>query len=340
MVQRMRAYELTQGEGPSALVLTERPDPTPGPGEVLLRMRAASLNYRDLAILQGTYGAFPRPLVPLSDGVGEVVAVGPGVRRFARGERVIPLYVPGWRSGLPSEEVSRRRLGGPLDGVLRELVCVHEEEATLAPPHLTDEEAATLPIAGVTAWHALFAAGRVGPGDTVVVQGTGGVSLFGLQLARLAGAQGVVTSRSAEKLARARALGATHGIHTGTHPDWETQVLALTEGRGADHVLDVVGGEGLERSIAATRLGGTVSVVGFLGGMKATFDLPLALRRMVRLQAVSVGSRESQEALGRALAAHGVRPVVDRVYPFEEAHAAFAHLESGAHFGKVVLRFG
>jgi NADPH:quinone reductase-like Zn-dependent oxidoreductase len=303
-------------------------------------LRAASLNYRDLALLEGRYLALGAPVVPGSDGVGEVVAVGPGVRRFAVGQRAIPVYVPGWRTGRPDAEAVRRRLGGPQDGVLREYLCVPEEEATPAPAHLSDAEAATLPIAGVTAWRALVAEGRLRPGDTVVVQGTGGVSLFGLQLARLAGARVLVTSRSAEKLARVEALGAAHGIDTSATPDWEAEVLRLTGGRGADHVLDVLGGAQVQRSLAAARLGGTVSLVGFLTGLEARFDLGLALRRMVRLQAVSVGSREDQEALGAALEAHGVRPVVDRVFPFEELPAAYAHLASGAQLGKVVVRFG
>ncbi|HWK90583.1 MAG TPA: NAD(P)-dependent alcohol dehydrogenase [Longimicrobium sp.] len=333
----MKTYELIRGSGLESLVLTERPVPVPGPRELLLKPRAVSLNYRDLAILRGTYGDYPRPLVPVSDGVGEVVAVGAEVRRFKVGERIIPAYVPDWVRGGPTEENSRRRLGGPLDGLLREYACIHEEAAVAAPAHLTDVEAATLPIAGVTAWHALFTAGRVGPGDTVVVQGTGGVSLFALQLARMAGARVLVTSRSPAKLERAVALGAAAGIHTGAEPEWDARVLALTEGRGADHVVDVVGGEGVGRSIGAVRVGGTVTLVGFLDSATVRFDLTRALRRVVRLQAVSVGSREDLEALGRALAVQGVRPVVDRTFSFDEAHAAYAYLASGAQFGKVVI---
>lgn len=335
----MKTYELRHGNSWESLVLTERPKPVPGPGELLLKLRAVSLNYRDVAILRGSYGDFPRPLVPVSDGVGEVVAVGPQVGRFKVGDRVIPSYVPDWVRGEPTEEETRLRLGGPLDGLLREYACVHEEAAVAAPAQLTDAEAATLPIAGVTAWHALFTAGRVGPGQTVVVQGTGGVSLFALQLARMAGARVLVTSRSAAKLERARSLGAAAGINTRDDPAWDARVLALTAGRGADHIVDVAGGDGIARSIAAVRVGGTVSLVGFLDNARVRFDLTRALRRVVRLQAVSVGSRDDLEALGRALAAQGVRPVVDATFPFERAHAAFEHLASGAHFGKVVLTF-
>jgi NADPH:quinone reductase-like Zn-dependent oxidoreductase len=335
----MKTYELTDGRGLQSLVMTERPEPVPGPRELRVRLRAVSLNYRDLAILRGTYGSFPRPFVPVSDGVGEVVAVGAEVRRFAVGDRVIPAYVPDWIRGEPTEEGTQRRLGGPLDGLLRESACVHEDAAVAAPEHLTDAEAATLPIAGVTAWHALFTAGSVGPGDTVVVQGTGGVSLFALQLARMAGARVLVTSRSPAKLERAVALGAAAGISTHAGPEWEAQVLALTGGRGADHVVDVVGGEGVGRSIAAARVGGTVSLVGFLESATVSFDLTRALRRVVRLQAVSTGSRDELEALGRALAVHGVRPVVDRMFPFDQAPEAFEHLARGSHLGKVVITF-
>ncbi|NMO18088.1 NAD(P)-dependent alcohol dehydrogenase [Pyxidicoccus fallax] len=335
----MKTYELTRGSDFRALALTERPERTPGPRELKVKLRAVSLNYRDLAILKGTYGHFPRPFVPVSDGVGEVVAVGSEVRRFAVGDRIIPAYVPDWVRGEPTEESTRRRLGGPLDGLLREYACVHEDAAVAAPKHLTDAEAATLPIAGVTAWHALFTRGAVRPGDTVVVQGTGGVSLFALQLARMAGARVLVTSRSPAKLERAVALGAAVGISTREEKAWEARVLELTEGRGADHVVDVAGGEGVGRSIEAVRMGGTVTLVGFLDSATARFDLTRAFRRVVRLQAVSAGSRDDLESLGRALEAQGVRPVVDRTFPFEQAPAAFEHLASGAHFGKVVITF-
>lgn len=322
-----------------ALTLVERPMPEVGPRDLLLRMRAASLNYRDLAIARRAYGTFGAPLIPLSDGVGEIVAVGAEVERFAVGDRVCPTYLPDWIAGEPTEETARRRLGGPLDGVLAEYVRVAEHAAVRAPSHLTDVEAATLPIAGVTAWHALFVAGGVHPGDTVVVQGTGGVSLFALTLARLAGARVIVTSSSPEKLARARELGAAEGIDYRATPDWHARVLDLTEGRGADHVIDVAGGDGLGRSIAAARVGGTVSLVGFVAGTSASLDLGATLRRVVRLQAISVGSRQSFEALTSALALHGARPIVDRVFGFEETRAAYDYLARGGHFGKVAIAF-
>jgi NADPH:quinone reductase-like Zn-dependent oxidoreductase len=334
----MKVFVSTRN-GLDGLALVERPIPTPGPHQLLLRMRAASLNYRDLDVLRGDYADFPRPFVPISDGVGEVVAIGAGVRRFAVGDRASPAYLIDWVSGEPTEELRRRRLGGPDDGVLAEYVCV-EEHALVAPPrHLTDVEAATLPIAGVTAWDALFVSSQVTPGDVVVVQGTGGVSLFALTLARLAGARVIVTSGSPAKLARALALGAEHGIDYRAEPAWHERVLALTGGRGADHVIDVAGGEGLARSLAATRVGGTVSLAGFVTGKTARIALPTVMQRRLRLQGLGVGSRASFEGLVRTLEASGARPVVDRVFPLAEARAALAYLESGAPFGKVAIAF-
>jgi NADPH:quinone reductase-like Zn-dependent oxidoreductase len=232
----------------------------------------------------------------------------------------------------------RRRLGGPLPGVLSELMVVSEQSAVAAPAHLTEEEAATLGGAGVTAWQALYTSDRLRPGETVVVQGTGGVSLFALQLARLGGAEVIVTSRSADKLARAVALGATRGIDTRATPDWEQEVLRLTRGLGADAVIDVVGGASLARSIAAARVGGVVVVLGFLDGTSSNVDLPAAIRRSVTLRSYSGRSRESYEGLARALSSSDIRPVVDRVFDFDAAREAFAYLASGAQFGKVVIR--
>ncbi|QRN99057.1 NAD(P)-dependent alcohol dehydrogenase [Archangium violaceum] len=335
----MKAFEL-RGFGLDSLVLTERPDPVPGPFEVVVRMRGASLNYRDLVLLRGTYDPNLRfPFVPLSDGAGEVVAVGPGVTRVKPGERVVLSYVQDWVAGEPVPSLVARRLGGPTDGVLAEYVKVPEHGLVHAPTHLSDVEAATLPIAAVTAWHVLFGVGRVRPGDTVLVEGTGGVSLFALQLARLAGARVLVTSGSDEKLARAKALGASAGIHYRKTPEWDEAVLALTGGRGVDHVVEVAGGANLGRALRAVRLGGEVSVVGFLEGMRSELELTQAIRRCVTLRAVSAGSRTSLEHLIRALEAHAVRPVVDRVFPFTEARAALEHLASGQHFGKVALAF-
>ncbi len=333
----MKVIELAN-LSPQGLRLAERPDPVAGPGQIVVRMRAASLNYRDLLIIRGEYGPITPPVIPVSDGVGEVVALGPGVRRFAVGDRVSPIYVTNWIDGtLPVENM--RRLGGPLDGALAEYMVVSEEAAVRAPAHLSDTEAATLPVAAVTAWHALFVHGAVKPGQVVVVQGTGGVSLFALLLARAAGAEVVVTSGSQAKLARALELGAHHGINYRETPEWHQRVLEITRGRGADHVIDVAGGEELARSIAATGVEGTVYVVGMVRGHVASIPLLATMRRSVRLQSVAVGHRASFEALVRAMELHRIRPVVDRTFAVSQLHDALAYLENGNHFGKVALSF-
>ncbi|MCP5149883.1 MAG: NAD(P)-dependent alcohol dehydrogenase [Ectothiorhodospiraceae bacterium] len=333
----MKAVELRSRDGFGGLAAVERDPPRPGPHDVVVRIRAASLNFRDLAIARGTYGNFPLPIVPLSDGAGEVVEVGDAVTRIRVGDRVCPHYVVDWRSGPPSAEVVARRLGGPLDGVLAELACVPEHAVVRTPAHMSDAEASTLPIAGVTAWQALFVQGRVQPGDVVVVQGTGGVSTFALQLARLAGARVIVTSGSPEKLERARALGAWAGIDYRAHPEWQREVERLTDGRGANHVIDVVGGANVARSVAATCIGGTLSLIGFLDAMRAEIDLPELFRRVISVQAISVGSRAAFEGLAAACEAGELRPVVDRVFPFAEHRAAFEHMAAGRHLGKVVI---
>ena len=335
----MWCIELNDGYGVEQLRRVERPVPVPGPHELLLRMRAASLNYRDLVVVRGEYGTFDLPLVPLSDGVGEVIATGDRVSRFRAGDRVCPAYVPDWIDGPPDEALVRRRLGGPLDGVFAELLVVPETAAVAVPPHLSDVQAATLPIAGVTAWRVLHGGTPLVPGSTVVVQGTGGVALYCLQLARLSGARVIVVSGTPSKAARLQTLGAEHVIDRHAPGGWDHEVLRATGGRGAELVVDLGGGDGIERSIACTRVGGTVALVGFLSGFQARFDLALAMRRQVRLQAVSVGSRADFESLARAIHGAGLTPVVDRVFPLAEYAGAFAHLAAGAHMGKIAISF-
>jgi NADPH:quinone reductase-like Zn-dependent oxidoreductase len=317
------------------LTVVTRPTPTPGPRELLLRMRAASLNYRDLAIARGEYGAYPLPLVPLSDGAGEVVAVGPEVRRFRPGDLVCPAYVPDWIDGPVREETARRRLGGTVDGVLAEWVSVAEEAAVRAPAHLTAIEAAALPVAGVSAWQALFPASGLTAGQTVAVQGSGGVSLFVVQLARAAGARVLSLVRDPSRRGRLEALGAE--VLEAADPDWPARVRAATEGAGVDLFLDVVGGPALNGAIAAARVGGTVVLFGFVGGATAPLDLTAAIRRAVTLRAVSGGSRRSFEDLVRFVEVHQIRPVVDRVFPWRHTRAAYDFLAEGRPFGKVVV---
>ncbi|MGF1640244.1 MAG: NAD(P)-dependent alcohol dehydrogenase [Rhodospirillales bacterium] len=334
----MEVWELKDAFGPDHLRRGERPDPEPGPGQVLLRMRAASLNYRDTLMIRGGYG--PRiglPLIPVSDGVGEVVAVGDGVRRVAVGDRVAPLFFQGWIGGEASADKFRDSLGGPLDGVLAQLMAVGAEGVARVPDHLGDEEAACLPCAALTAWSAVITEGGVGPGATVLVQGTGGVALFALQFAKIAGARVIVISSRDDKLARVRQLGADEVVNYRTTPEWDRTVKALTGGEGCDHVVELGGADTLERSLRAVRTGGRISLIGVLGGAKASVPLPLAVMRNVRLQGVTVGSRDGFEAMARAIARHRLRPVVDRVYPFGAVPEAFAHLEGGHHFGKVCV---
>jgi NADPH:quinone reductase-like Zn-dependent oxidoreductase len=321
-----------------SLRLAERPIPSPRRGEILLRIKAASLNYRDLSVLSGKYlPDLPLPYVPASDACGEVVEVGEEVTRFRVGERVVPLYIQGWYAGLPTAEMrSRRTLGAPLAGVLQDYLVIPAEDAVVAPSHLNDLEAATLPIAAVTAWSAL-AEGGIKPGDQVLLQGTGGVALFALQLAKVAGARVIILSSSDEKLERARQLGADVGINYRSTPDWDQAVRAATDGRGVDITVETAGAT-LAKTLAATAFGGTVSVIGFVAGMEATVPIRALIGPMVRVVGIAVGSRARFEALNRAMALHDLHPVIDTTFPLEETTAAFARMKAGAHFGKIAIR--
>jgi NADPH:quinone reductase-like Zn-dependent oxidoreductase len=334
----MKVFEL-RAFGLDALTLTERPEPKPGPGQVLLQMRAFSLNYRDFMVVKGIYNPKQRlPLVPLSDGVGKVVAVGAGVSRVKIGDRVAGIFMQNWLSGEISEDKARSSLGAQAEGVLAEYVVLHGEGVVQVPEHLTDEEAATLPCAGVTAWHALITEGGVKPGDTVLILGTGGVSLFGLQFSRLAGARVIATSSSNAKLERVMQLGASDGINYKENPEWDKVVRTLTGGLGVDHVVEVGGAGTLPQSLRAVRLGGRISLIGVLaGGGGQVNPLPILMKN-VRVQGIYVGSREMFEAMNRAIALHKLRPVVDRVFAFEEIREALRYMESGGHFGKIGIR--
>jgi NADPH:quinone reductase-like Zn-dependent oxidoreductase len=335
----MKAYTLENSFGIDSLTLTERPDPRPGPGQVLLRMRAWSLNYRDLMVVKGVYNPKLRlPFIPFSDGVGEVVGQGDGVSRVKAGDRVAGTFVQKWLDGELTDAKARTSLGGGGEGLLAEYVVLSEEGVVPVPAHLTDEEAATLPCAAVTAWHALVTSGRVEAGDSVLVQGTGGVSLFALQFAKLSGARVIATSSSDEKLARAVQLGASDGINYKKTPDWEEPVRQLTGGVGVDHVIEVGGAGTLAKSFRAVRTGGHIALIGVLTGNSGQVNPVAVLMRNLRLQGIFVGSRAMFEAMNRAIALHQLRPVVDRVFPFAEARAALRHMESAAHFGKICIR--
>lgn len=332
----MRAVEIRGSFGLENLALVERPDPEPGPRQALVRLRAAALNYRDLLMVEGKYNPKQKlPLIPCSDGAGEVVAVGEGVSRVKPGDRVCPIFAQRWISGEPIRERLRATLGGPLDGTLAELAVFDEEGLVHVPAHLTDEEAATLPCSAVTAWNALVTEGGVKAGDTVLVQGTGGVSIFALQLGRLLGARVIATSSSDEKLARVRELGAAETINYREVPEWGARAKELTGGVGVDHVVEVGGAETLQQSLRAVRLGGTISLIGNLSGTKTEILLTQIFMQKIRVNGILVGHRESFEAMNRAIAFHGMRPVIDNVFPLEEARAAFEHMGRGGHFGKI-----
>lgn len=334
----MKAWIIDGKFGLGALRLVEREAPAPGPGQVLVRVRAASVNYRDLMVVEGIYNpALPLPLIPVSDGAGEVAAVGERVTRVRKGDRVVGTFSQRWIGGRPSAEDLRATLGGPRDGVLAEYVLLEEDGVVRAPEHLSFEEAATLPIAGLTAWHALFVDAPVRAGDTVLVQGTGGVAVFAIQLARAAGARVIVISSSDEKLARAREIGAHEGINYTKTPDWDARARELTGGAGVDLVIDVAG-ETLARSVNAVRPFGQVSLIGLLAGRTAQVEVLPLLGKNVRIQGIQVGSRAWFEDMNRAITQHRLRPVIDRAYPFEEAPEAIAALRGGSHVGKLVIQ--
>jgi NADPH:quinone reductase-like Zn-dependent oxidoreductase len=334
----MRAWEIRDGLEIDKLALVERPDPAAGPGQVVVRMKAFSLNYRDLLVVKGQYN--PRmklPVVPLSDGAGEVVAVGTGVTRFRAGDRVAGLFFQQWPGGELTDAAGRSALGGGNDGVLAELVAFDEDGVVPFASHLSFEEAATLPCAGLTAWHALVTEGRIKAGDVVLVQGTGGVSLFALQFARMHGARVLATSSSDEKLKRALDLGASDGLNYKSNADWDRWARQMTGDHGVDHVVEVGGAGTLERSLKAARAGGVISMIGVLSGGGGNISLYPVLMKKLRIQGIYVGSREMFEAMDRAISLHQTRPVIDRVFPFAQAREAYHHLESSSHFGKVCI---
>ncbi|MBI3886431.1 MAG: NAD(P)-dependent alcohol dehydrogenase [Opitutae bacterium] len=336
----MKTWQITRF-GIDALELVERPVPAPGPGEVLVRWRAQSLNYRDLIIVDGSYiPQLPLPFTPLSDGAGEITAVGAGVTAWKPGDRVIGHYIQSWLDGAPTPENTRLSLGAPLPGVLTEYSVLPEHGLVPLPAHLTFEEGATLPIAALTAWNALFIHGDVAPGSTVLLEGTGGVSLFALQLAHAAGLRTIIISSSDEKLARARTLGADETINYRTVPAWSRRVRKLTNGAGVDLVLDIGGPATFTEALRAVRLGGRIAVIGFLSGTALELDTIEFMRTLATMHGIRVGSRAMFRDLLRALERHRLKPVIDREFSLTEAPAAFRHLASGAHFGKVVIRTG
>lgn len=333
----MKLYEITEPKGIDSLKLTERPTPKPGPGEVLMRVRAASLNYRDLALSKGGLARMMKlPLVPVSDGAGDVVEVGPGVATLKKGDRVAGIFTQCWLAGPPTTGMYTTSLGGGVDGMLAEYVVLREEGFVRIPEYMSYEEAATLPCAAVTSWNALVVEGHLKPGDSVLVMGTGGVSIFALQIAKMYGARVLATSSSDAKLKRLKELGAAEVVNYKTMPDWDKRVLELTGGLGVDHVVEIGGAGTLPRSINAVKTGGVVSLIGILSGAGQIDPMPLLFKN-ARIQGILVGSREMFEAMNRAFEINRIHPVIDKVFPFDQAREAYRHLESGTHFGKVCI---
>jgi len=337
----MRVFEIQGKFGLENLKIVERKDSAPGPGELLIRVRAVSLNYRDALMIRGHYNPRqPLPLIPCSDGVGEVIELGEGVQRFKVGDRVAGSFSQTWISGPPSSEKLQGTLGGPIDGMLCEKLCLPETGVVGVPEYLSDTEAACLPCAALTAWSALAEFGAVGPGDRVLVQGSGGVSIFALQFARVLGAEVIATSSSDEKRQRMEELGAWKTLNYAENPKWSKEVRRLTGGRGVDHVVEVGGAATLEQSLRAVRAGGTVSVIGVLSGISSEINIIPILMQHLRLQGILVGSREAFERMNRVLKMHQIHPVIDRVFDFEDALDAFEYFQRGAHLGKVCISLG
>lgn len=333
-----RAVVLDGGFGLDRLAVTRRARSAPGHGEARLRVKAASLNRRDLLLVEGVYN--PRqslPIVPCSDGAGVVEAIGPGCRRVKVGDRALAHFFPGWIAGEPTTDKLATGLGGPGgDGLLRETITISEEALVAIPESMSFEAAATLPCAALTAWSAIVELGRVRPGDTVLTQGTGGVSLFALQFAKMAGARAIATTSSPEKAETLRRLGADHVLDTRAEPDWGRRARDLAQGR-LDLVVEVGGAGTLDSSLRAIRPGGTIALIGVLSGAKASVTLTLAVMRQVRLQGITCGDREQLEAMLRAIVANGIDPAISHRFPLEEARAAFETMKAERHVGKIVV---
>jgi NADPH:quinone reductase-like Zn-dependent oxidoreductase len=334
----MKAYEIQQF-GIENLAVVERETPAPKATEVVVKFHAASLNYRDLMMVKGFYNPkLKMPLVPLSDGAGEVVAVGENVTKWKIGDRVSPIFMQGWIDGEIEFKKARTALGGDLDGVLREFGAFDENALVRIPDHLSDEEAATLPCAAVTAHHALMVSGSLKPDDSVLIIGTGGVSIFALQFASAFGARTIVTSSSNEKLNRAKELGAADLINYKEHEDWDKNILDLTEKRGVDHVIEVGGAGTIQKSLRAVKMGGHIAVIGALSGGEGEISPVSILMKSIKMQGIFVGSRQMFEDMNRLICQHNLKPVVDRVFGFDELPDALRYMESGSHFGKIVVK--
>lgn len=333
----MKSYHINKGAGLAGLTIREHDVPVPGPHEVLVRVRANSLNQRELMVMQGTYPWPIRPdVIPASDGAGEVVSVGPGVTRTQPGERVMGAVFPYWVDGPFRWEYSKQ-LGGSVDGMLTEYALLPEEGIVHIPGHLSFEEAATLPCAAVTAWNAATWGRPLRAGDTVLTLGSGGVSLFAFQFSKLFGARVIATTSSDEKAERLKALGADDVINYRTRPDWHTAVRELTEDQGVDRVIEVGGAGTLEKSIKATALEGQISLVGWLANTASTINVSALIGNFFTLRRIALGNRAHFLAMNRAITANRLKPIIDRVFPFDDVPAAYRYYEGSQHFGKVII---
>lgn len=337
----MKAFQIQERFGLEQIREISLPLPRLGSEEILIKIQAVSLNYRDLLMIQGIYNPKqPLPLIPLSDAAGEVIEVGSNVTRVRVGDRVMPIFAQGWLSGRPSREKLKTTLGGPRQGVMAECVVLHQEGVVHTPEHLSDIEAASLPCAAVTAWHALAGEGTpIQAGEVVLVQGTGGVSLFALQFACRLGARVIVISSSESKRERVEALGADAFINYRLCPDWSKRVRELTDGAGVDHIIEVGGAETLQQSLRAVRIGGQISVIGVLSGSTQEINLLPILMQNIRLQGIIVGHREHFEQMNRMISFHKMRPVIDSVFSIDRFQDAIAWMQQGMHLGKICLTF-
>jgi len=332
----MKAYVIADGEGLSALKLVERDMPKPGPGEVLVQLKASSINYRDfLTISNAGARGIIEERIPNSDGAGVVVETGEGVTAFKGGDRVVGCFFQNWNSGPIELNTMNSALGGPIDGVLAEYALFKEQGLLPIPDSLSFEEASTLPCAAVTAWNCLIETGEAKAGSTALILGTGGVSVFAQQIAAASGIRTIATSSSNEKLERIKSMGADEVINYRENPDWEKKVLELTDGKGVDVVVEVGGAGTLPKSIEAVRVGGTISLVGVLTG--GLIDPTSVMRKSIRLQGIYVGPKDMFARLLNAIEQNEIRPVIETTIPFMEALKAYELMASGSHFGKIVI---
>lgn len=334
----MKVWRIEESFGLENLSLSEVATPTPKTGEILLKMQAISLNYRDMVTVAGGYGKTVKtPLVPCSDGVGTVIETGSSTGTFEKGVRLSPIFFPKWKDGLASPSVLPEALGGAYDGALCEYMIVDEDACVRVPDHLSDVQAASLPCAALTAWSALFEQSHTSENDRIVIQGTGGVALFALLFAKAVGAEVLITSSSDQKLERCKKLGADHCVNYYTQPNWGHEVKKVWSD-GADHIIELGGAQTLEQSIRSVRIGGQISLIGVLTGTNSgNLPLPLILMRNVRIQGISVGSKAAFERMNAFIDTHKIEPVIDRIFNFQDTQKAFRYLESGQHFGKVCI---